>query len=87
MSFAPKGIVVPIVTPVTKDGKFDEKAYRGLIDYLADGATTANRRRSLMDRFRIMAHYYGLLPTVGRHLGFIGRFFRHQHRLNQSRNQ
>ena len=36
MSFAPKGIVVPIVTPVTKDGKFDEKAYRGLIDYLAD---------------------------------------------------
>ena len=58
-----------------------------LIDYLADGATTANRRRSLMERFRIMAHYYGLLPTVGRHLGFIGRFFRHQHRLNQSRNQ
>ena len=36
MSFTPKGIVVPIVTPVTKDGKFDEKAYRGLIDYLAD---------------------------------------------------
>ena len=58
-----------------------------LIDYLADGATTANRRRSLMERFRIMAHYYGLLPTVGRHLGFIGRFFRHQHRLKQSRNQ
>ena len=58
-----------------------------LIDYLADGATTANRRRSLIERFRIMAHYYGLLPTLGRHLGFIGRFFRHQHRLNQSRNQ
>lgn len=36
MSFTPKGIVVPIVTPVTKDGKFDEKAYRKLIDYLAD---------------------------------------------------
>ena len=36
MSFTPKGIVVPIVTPVTKEGKFDEKAYRGLIDYLAD---------------------------------------------------
>lgn len=36
MSFTPKGIVVPIVTPVTGEGKFDEKAYRGLIDYLAD---------------------------------------------------
>ena len=36
MSFNPKGIVVPIVTPVTSDGKFDEKAYRSLIDYLAD---------------------------------------------------
>lgn len=36
MSFAPKGIVVPIVTPITADGQFDEKAYRGLIDYLAE---------------------------------------------------
>jgi len=34
--FTPKGIVVPIVTPITADGKFNEKAYRGLIDYLAD---------------------------------------------------
>lgn len=36
MNFMPKGIVVPIVTPITKDGKLNEKAYRGLIDYLAD---------------------------------------------------
>ena len=36
MKFTPRGIVVPIVTPLTKDGQFDEKAYRGLIDYLAD---------------------------------------------------
>ncbi len=36
MSFTPRGIVVPIVTPLTKEGAFDEKAYRGLIDYLAD---------------------------------------------------
>ena len=36
MSFTPRGIVVPIVTPLTKEGQFDEKAYRGLIDYLAD---------------------------------------------------
>ena len=36
MSFTPKGIVVPIVTPLTAEGKFNETAYRGLIDYLAD---------------------------------------------------
>ncbi len=36
MNFMPKGIVVPIVTPIAEDGKLNEKAYRGLIDYLAD---------------------------------------------------
>ncbi len=36
MNFIPKGIVVPIVTPIAEDGKLNEKAYRGLIDYLAD---------------------------------------------------
>ena len=35
MSFSPKGIVVPIVTPVNDKGELNEKAYRGLIDYLA----------------------------------------------------
>ncbi|MBR2570885.1 MAG: dihydrodipicolinate synthase family protein [Clostridia bacterium] len=35
MSFTPKGIVVPIVTPVTESGQLNETAYRGLIDYLA----------------------------------------------------
>ena len=36
MSFTPKGIVVPIVTPVDQQGKLNEKAYRGLVDYLAE---------------------------------------------------
>ena len=35
MAFSPKGIVVPIVTPVTADGQFNEAAYRDLIEYLA----------------------------------------------------
>ncbi len=35
MSFTPRGIVVPIVTPLKKSGQFDEKAYCSLIDYLA----------------------------------------------------
>ena len=36
MAFSPKGIVVPIVTPVDENGKLNEKAYRKLVDYLAD---------------------------------------------------
>ena len=36
MSFCPRGIVVPIVTPIDKKGQFDAAAYRRLIDYLAD---------------------------------------------------
>ena len=36
MSFTPKGIVVPIVTPVDQQGRLMEKAYRGLVDYLAE---------------------------------------------------
>ena len=36
MKFTPRGIVVPIVTPVDEAGNLNEKAYRGLIDYLAE---------------------------------------------------
>lgn len=41
--------------------------------YLNEGATTANHRRSLMERFRIMCHYYGTLPTIIRHIKFLFR--------------
>lgn len=49
-----------------------------LIDYLSEGLTTANRRKSLFERFRIMSIYYGLLPTIWRHLRFIPRFLKHK---------
>lgn len=49
-----------------------------LIDYLSEGLTTANRRRSLMERFKIMCYYYGTLPTVFRHLGFALRWFKRE---------
>lgn len=44
-----------------------------LVDYLDEGLTTRNHKASLMERFRIMATYYGWLPTVLRHLGFVFR--------------
>lgn len=31
--FTPKGIIIPVVTPITEEGCFDEAAYRRLIEY------------------------------------------------------
>lgn len=50
---------------------------RVVCDYLSEGLTTANRKKSLMERFRIMCRYYGFLPTAIRHLGFAFRFVRY----------
>ncbi len=41
--------------------------------YLAEGITTANHRASLRERFKIMAHHYGLLPTILTHIKKIGQ--------------
>ena len=46
-----------------------------IIDYLFEGLTTANRKQSLLERFRIMAKYYGTVPTIIRHFSFLPRFF------------
>jgi glycosyltransferase involved in cell wall biosynthesis len=42
-------------------------------DYLEGGLTTKNHRKSLLERFNIMRHHYGLLPTVCMHLYFVLR--------------
>lgn len=44
-----------------------------LVDYLNEGTTTRNRFRSLLERFRIMCYYYGILPTAARHATFVAR--------------
>lgn len=63
-----------------------QNAYTGtvLIDYLAEGLTTANRRRSLVERFKIMSYYYGFWPTLVRHFGFIQRFLSHKKQLKNA---
>lgn len=40
-------------------------------DYLAEGLTTANRRKSLIERFRAMSANYGLLPTILSHIKIV----------------
>ena len=44
-----------------------------LTDYLSEGLTTKNHRRSLMERFRIMAKHYGTSRAVCAHLWFVFR--------------
>ncbi|MCR4921980.1 MAG: glycosyltransferase [Bacteroidaceae bacterium] len=44
-----------------------------LTDYLNEGMTTRNHRRSLMERLRLMAHHYGWPSAIGMHLWFVVR--------------
>ena len=44
-----------------------------LTDYLAEGMTTRNHRRSLMERFRLMSRHYGWTRAVAAHLWFVVR--------------
>ena len=46
-----------------------------IIHYLYEGATTANRKTSLKERYKIMCKYYGTIPTQIRHLWFAIRFY------------
>lgn len=47
-----------------------------IIDYLEEGMTTAHHKASLKERFKIMCFYYGILPTIVRHLCFIPRYLK-----------
>lgn len=42
-------------------------------DYLEEGMTTRNHRASLIERFHIMRHHYGITGTTIRHLWFLLR--------------
>lgn len=44
-----------------------------VVDYLSEGMTTANHRKSLKERFKIMCTYFGFWPTVMRHAKFLIR--------------
>ncbi len=41
-----------------------------LVNYLDEGMTTANRKASLKERYRIMAKYYGHISTFFHHIWF-----------------
>lgn len=58
---------------IMKKSQMLHNTHLTLIDYLNEGMTTRNHKASLKERFRIMCKYYGYLPTVLRHLGFVVR--------------
>ncbi len=53
-------------------------AYAGpkpIVSFLCDGGLTdRNHRASLRERYSIMCRYYGILPTMVRHLSFVPRY-------------
>lgn len=51
-----------------------------IADYLDEGLTTRNHRKSLVERFKIMAYYYGWPKAVINHLKFIPRYLRRRSR-------
>lgn len=55
-----------------------------MIDYLSEGASTQQRRRSLRERFKIMCYYYGTFPTIMRHISFVPRFFANRRRMKSA---
>lgn len=56
-----------------------------MCNYLSEGLTTANRRASLLERFKIMSYYYGFIPTAIRHLGFARRFMRYKSKTDKKK--
>lgn len=51
-----------------------------IIDYLTDGMTDKNHKKSLRERFDIMCKYYGTIPAVLKHILFIPRFIKEKYR-------
>lgn len=58
---------------IMKKSKVLHHTHLTLIDYLDEGMTTANRKASLKERYRIMVRYYGLFSTIMHHIWFVLR--------------
>ncbi|MDE6048976.1 MAG: glycosyltransferase [Paramuribaculum sp.] len=53
------------------------------IDFLYEGLTSKNRKKSLIERFKIMSKYYGFIPTFVNHIRFIPRFISRRREENK----
>lgn len=60
--FKPKGIIPAVITPLTVDGKFNEKAFRKLLNYLIDGGVHG------LFVVGTTGEFYGLTPDEKREI-------------------
>ncbi len=58
---------------VMKESKDIVNTHLIIVDYLQNGLSLQHHRASLIERFKIMAKHYGLLPTILRHIWFVVR--------------
>ena len=61
---------IRVMKAAEKAGMPIVNAHQTLTDYLEEGQTTRNHRASLRERFRVMAHHYGLPVTIVMHAWF-----------------
>lgn len=62
MGFVPKGIIPAVITPLTADGKFNEKAMRKLINHLIGGGVHG------LFIVGTTGEFYGVTPDEMRHI-------------------
>lgn len=62
IGFKPKGIIPAVITPLTSDGKFNEKAMRKLLNYLMEGGVHG------LFVVGTTGEFYGLTPEEKRHI-------------------
>lgn len=64
---------IRIMKRATEEGLSMVNVHDVVADYLEEGTTTRHRKASLRERFRIMAHHYGMASTCLNHVWFVVR--------------
>lgn len=64
---------IRIMKTAQQQGRSLRRVRRVVVNYLAEGMTTANHKASLRERFCVMRAHYGLFPTLWKHLWFVVR--------------
>lgn len=58
-----------------KNAKNVHNSHLILCNFLTEGISSQQRKKALKERFKIMSHHYGFLPTAVRHIWFVLRFY------------
>lgn len=64
---------IRVMKKAEEQGSALRNVHAVVANYLSEGQTTAHHRESLVERFRVMRHHYGLLTTIARHVSFVFR--------------